>query len=81
MFWPLMASLKYKGRQSPLTMPYGKKGVVVEVKVIDTKKEPNELDPGILKRIIVTVAEVVLTLVDIVVLFGEFGAVVSETLN
>lgn len=45
-------------KDTSLRMPYGKKGVVVDVKIIDTKKEPNELDPGILKRIIVTIGEV-----------------------
>ncbi|KXK10820.1 MAG: DNA-directed RNA polymerase subunit beta [Microgenomates bacterium OLB23] len=45
-------------KDTSLRMPYGKKGVVVDVKIIDTKTEPNELDPGILKRIIVTVAQV-----------------------
>jgi DNA-directed RNA polymerase subunit beta len=45
-------------KDTSLRMPYGKKGVIVDVKIIDTKKEPNELDPGILKRIIVTVAEI-----------------------
>ena len=44
-------------KDTSLRMPYGKKGIIVDVKVIDAKKEPNELDPGILKRIIVTVAE------------------------
>jgi DNA-directed RNA polymerase subunit beta len=45
-------------KDTSLRMPYGKKGIVVDVKIIDTKTEPNELDPGILKRIIVTVAQV-----------------------
>jgi len=45
-------------KDTSLRMPYGKKGIVVDVKIIDTKNEPNELDPGILKRIIVTVAQV-----------------------
>ena len=45
-------------KDTSLRMPYGKKGTVVDVKVIDAKKEPNELDPGILRRIIVTVGEV-----------------------
>lgn len=45
-------------KDTSLRVPYGKKGVVVDVKTIDAKKEPNELDPGILKRIIVTVAQI-----------------------
>lgn len=45
-------------KDTSLRMPYGKKGTVVRVQIIDAKKEPNELDPGILKRIIVTVAQV-----------------------
>ncbi|OGK31453.1 DNA-directed RNA polymerase subunit beta [Candidatus Roizmanbacteria bacterium RIFCSPLOWO2_01_FULL_42_14] len=44
-------------KDTSLRIPYGKKGVVVDVKIIDAKKEPNELDPGIIKRIIVTVAQ------------------------
>lgn len=45
-------------KDTSLRIPYGKKGVVIDVKIIDAKKEPNELDPGILKRIIVTVAQI-----------------------
>lgn len=45
-------------KDTSLRVPYGKKGIVVDVKIIDAKKEPNELDPGILKRIIVTVAQI-----------------------
>jgi DNA-directed RNA polymerase subunit beta len=45
-------------KDTSLRMPYGKKGTVVKVQIIDAKKEPNELDPGIMKRIIVTVAQV-----------------------
>lgn len=44
-------------KDTSLRVPYGKKGVVVRVRVIDAKNDPNELDPGILKRIIVTVGE------------------------
>lgn len=44
-------------KDTSLRVPYGKKGVVVNVRVIDAKKDPNELDPGILKRIIVNVGE------------------------
>jgi DNA-directed RNA polymerase subunit beta len=44
-------------KDTSLRLPYGKKGVVVNISTIDVKKDPNELEPGILKRIIVTVAE------------------------
>ncbi|OGK19646.1 DNA-directed RNA polymerase subunit beta [Candidatus Roizmanbacteria bacterium RIFCSPHIGHO2_02_FULL_40_13b] len=44
-------------KDTSLRMPYGKKGVVVDVKIIDAKKDPNELEPGVLKRIIVTLAQ------------------------
>lgn len=43
-------------KDTSLRVPYGKKGVVVNIKIIDTKKDPNELEPGILKRILVTMA-------------------------
>lgn len=42
-------------KDTSLRVPYGKKGVVTEIETIDAKKDPNELDPGVLKRIIVTV--------------------------
>ncbi|KXK09101.1 MAG: DNA-directed RNA polymerase subunit beta [Microgenomates bacterium OLB22] len=44
-------------KDTSLRIPYGKKGIVVNVQVIDAKKDPNELDAGIIKRIIVTVAQ------------------------
>jgi DNA-directed RNA polymerase subunit beta len=44
-------------KDTSLRMPYGKKGTVVDVKIIDAKKDANELEPGILKRIIVTLAQ------------------------
>ena len=44
-------------KDTSLRMPYGKKGVVVGVNIIDAKTQPNELDPGIIKRIIITIAE------------------------
>lgn len=43
-------------KDTSLRMPYGKRGTVVRIDIIDTKKDPNELEPGILKRIIVTTA-------------------------
>ncbi len=45
-------------KDTSLRMPYGKKGTIVGINIIDGKAEPNELDPGILQRIIVTVAEI-----------------------
>ncbi|HLD27045.1 MAG TPA: DNA-directed RNA polymerase subunit beta [Patescibacteria group bacterium] len=43
-------------KDTSLRMPYGKKGTVVSINIIDTKKDPHELEPGILKRIIITLA-------------------------
>ncbi len=43
-------------KDTSLRLPYGKKGVVVKINTIDAKKDANELEPGIIKRIIVTVA-------------------------
>lgn len=44
-------------KDTSLRMPYGKKGVVTDIEIINTKKDPNELDPGVLKRIIITTAQ------------------------
>lgn len=44
-------------KDTSLRMPYGKQGVVVNVEVIDSKKDPNELEPSVIKRIIVNTAE------------------------
>ncbi len=43
-------------KDTSLRMPYGKKGVVTKINTIDVKKDPNELEPGILQRILVTTA-------------------------
>ncbi len=43
-------------KDTSLRMPYGKKGVVVGIKIIDAKKDPNELEPSVVKRILVTTA-------------------------
>ncbi|HLC94648.1 MAG TPA: DNA-directed RNA polymerase subunit beta [Patescibacteria group bacterium] len=43
-------------KDTSLRLPYGKKGIVVKINTIDAKKDPNELEPGIIKRIIVTIA-------------------------
>ncbi len=44
-------------KDTSLRMPYGKRGVVVNVQTIDTKKDPNELEPSVIKRIVVTTAQ------------------------
>ena len=44
-------------KDTSLRLPYGKKGVIVKINTIDAKKDPNELEPGILKRIMVTTAQ------------------------
>jgi len=44
-------------KDTSLRVPYGKRGTVVDIEVIDAKKDPNELEPGIIKRIIVTTAQ------------------------
>jgi len=44
-------------KDTSLRLPYGKKGIVVDVNIIDAKKDPNELEPGILRRILVTVGQ------------------------
>ncbi len=41
-------------KDTSLRMPYGKKGVVVDIQTIDSKKDPNELEPSIIKRMLVT---------------------------
>ncbi len=43
-------------KDTSLRMPYGKTGTVVNIETIDSKKDPNELEPSILKRIIVNTA-------------------------
>ncbi|MEI6532965.1 MAG: DNA-directed RNA polymerase subunit beta [Candidatus Roizmanbacteria bacterium] len=44
-------------KDTSLRMPYGKRGTVVKVESIDSKKDPNELEPSIMKRIMVTTAQ------------------------
>jgi DNA-directed RNA polymerase subunit beta len=44
-------------KDTSLRVPYGKRGVVTDVQVIDAKKDPNELEPSVIKRIIVTIAQ------------------------
>ncbi|MBI3619566.1 DNA-directed RNA polymerase subunit beta [Candidatus Roizmanbacteria bacterium] len=44
-------------KDTSLRMPYGKRGNVVNIEIIDAKKDPNELEPSVLKRIIVNTAQ------------------------
>lgn len=44
-------------KDTSLRIPYGKRGVVVNIETIDSKKDPNELEPSIIKRIIVNTAQ------------------------
>jgi len=44
-------------KDTSLRVPYGKRGTVIDIEIIDANKDPNELDPGIIKRIIVTTAQ------------------------
>jgi DNA-directed RNA polymerase subunit beta len=44
-------------KDTSLRMPYGKQGYVVGIESIDGKKDPNELEPSILKRVIVNTAQ------------------------
>lgn len=44
-------------KDTSLRIPYGKRGTVVNLEVIDSKKDPNELEPSVLKRIIVNSAQ------------------------
>ena len=44
-------------KDTSLRMPYGKQGVVVNIETIDSKKDPNELEPSVLKRILVNTAQ------------------------
>ncbi len=44
-------------KDTSLRVPYGKRGTVVNIDIIDTKKDPNELEPSILKRVLVTIAQ------------------------
>lgn len=44
-------------KDTSLRMPYGRRGVVTDVEIIDAKKDPNELEPSILQRVLVTVSQ------------------------
>ncbi|MBI2641171.1 DNA-directed RNA polymerase subunit beta [Candidatus Roizmanbacteria bacterium] len=53
----LRAIFGEKAKDTSLRMPYGKRGVVVNLEVINAKKDPNELEPSVLERIIVNTAQ------------------------
>ena len=44
-------------KDTSLRMQYGRRGTVINIEAIDGKKDPNELEPSILKRIIVNTAQ------------------------
>jgi DNA-directed RNA polymerase subunit beta len=44
-------------KDTSLRMPYGKRGTVVNIETVDSQKDPNELEPSIMKRILVTTAQ------------------------
>jgi len=44
-------------KDTSLRVPYGKRGTVIGIEVIDGKKDPNELEPSVLKRVIVNIAQ------------------------
>lgn len=44
-------------KDTSLRIPYGKRGTVVAIDVIDSQKDPNELEPSILQRILVRTAQ------------------------
>ena len=44
-------------KDTSLRMPYGDRGTVINVDVIDSKRDPNELEPSIIRRILVQTAQ------------------------
>jgi DNA-directed RNA polymerase subunit beta len=44
-------------KDTSLRMPYGKRGYVINIETINGKKDPNELEPSVLQRIIVNTAQ------------------------
>lgn len=44
-------------KDTSLRMPYGKRGSIVDIETINGKKDPNELEPSVLERIIVNTAQ------------------------
>lgn len=45
-------------KDTSLRMPYGKRGTVVSIETIDSQKDPNELEPSVMKRILVNTAQI-----------------------
>lgn len=43
-------------KDTSLRVPYGKRGFVVNIETIDSQKDPNELEPSVLKRVLVHTA-------------------------
>jgi DNA-directed RNA polymerase subunit beta len=44
-------------KDTSLRMPYGKRGTVVNIETIDSQKDPNELEPSVIKRVLVHTAQ------------------------
>ncbi len=44
-------------KDTSLRVPYGKRGTVINVEVIDSRKDPNELEPNVIKRVIIHTAQ------------------------
>ncbi len=44
-------------KDTSLRLPYGKRGTVVNIETIDSQKDPNELEPSVMKRILVNTAQ------------------------
>ena len=44
-------------KDTSLRIPYGKRGSVIDIETINGKKDPNELEPSVLQRIIVNTAQ------------------------
>src|SRR5690606_7512885 len=44
-------------KDTSLRMPYGDRGTVVNIDTINSKKDPNELEPSIIERILVQTSQ------------------------
>lgn len=44
-------------KDTSLRMPYGKRGTVVDIETIDSQKDPNELEPSVIRRVLVHTAQ------------------------
>lgn len=44
-------------KDTSLRMPYGKKGTVINIETIDSQKDPNELEPSVIRRVLVHTAQ------------------------